>query len=162
MMLAARILSTGVVSLWGVAGCVTAGRPFVRTDGPSTSNGVSVALVDQQCARQTWARAMDVLVLHLGVRITNASPQPISVAPQKFRLLAAGNMPAADATPPEGRLPVLAVPPGGAVPLELHFRRYGFARCNQNMQLSTADAVEMAGHGLTLRPISFLAEMTDT
>ena len=156
------ILSTGFVSLCGVAGCVTAGRPFVRTDGPSTSNGVSVALVDQQCARQTWARAMDVLVLHVGVRITNASPQPITVAPQEFRLLAAGSMPVADATPPEGRPALLTVPPGGAVPLQIHFRRYGFAKCNQTMQLSTAGAVEMAGHGLTLRPIAFLAERTDT
>jgi hypothetical protein len=156
------ILSMAVVTLFGVAGCASAGRPFVRTDGPSTSNGVTVALVDQDCARRTWARALDVLVVRIDVQVTNASAEPITVAPQEFRLLAAGNMPVADATPPEGRPAPLPVLPGGAVPLELHFRRYGFAKCNQDMQLSAAGAVEMAGHGLNLRPISFLAERTDT
>jgi hypothetical protein len=156
------ILAIAVASLCGLAGCASSGRPFVRTDGPSTSNGVTVALVDQECARRTWARAMDVLVVRLDVQVTNASAEPITVTPQEFRLLAAGSMPVADATAPEGRLAPMPLLPGGAVPLQLHFRRYGYARCNQDMQLSAAGAVQMAGHALNLRPISFLAERTDT
>jgi hypothetical protein len=158
-----RILSVAIgISLCGFGGCADGGRPFVRTDGPSTSGGVTVALIDQQCARRTWARVMDVLDLRVSVQVTNASAAPITVAPQEFRLLAAGNLPVADATPPEGRLAPVVVPPGGAVPVELHFRRVSYARCNQDMQLSAVGAVEMAGRALNLRPISFIAERTDT
>jgi len=156
------ILSIGIVSLCGLGGCACAHRPFVRTDGPSTSSGVTVALVDQTCARWTFFRSGDVLYLRMGVQVTNASTEPITVAPQEFRLLAAGNMPVADTTSPEGRRAPLAVSPGAAVPLELHFRRDGYARCNQVMQLSAAGAVKMAGHDVTLRPISFIPERSDT
>ena len=156
------ILAIGIASLCGFGGCAGTGRPFVRTDGPSTSSGVTIAPVDQRCSRRTWARAMDELVLRMRVQVSNASTEPITVAPQEFRLLAAGTMPVADATAPEGPPPSLTVPPAGTVPLELHFRRVGFARCNQDMQLSAAGAVEMAGRGLIFRPISFIAESTDT
>jgi hypothetical protein len=98
----------------------------------------------------------------MGVQVINTSDEPITVAPREFRLVAAGNRPVSDETPPEGRPATVAVPPGGAVPVELRFRRDGYAKCNQVMQLSTAGAVEMAGRGLSLRPISFIPEMTDT
>jgi hypothetical protein len=123
---------------------------------------VTVALVDQRCGRWNYWRTGDVLNVRMGVQVTNTSAEPITIAPQEFRLWVWANMPVADATPPEGRPAPVAVPPGGAVPLELRFRRLGYARCNQVMQLSTGGGVEMAGHGLNLRPISFIADRTDT
>jgi len=156
------VLSIGFVGVCGLGGCASTGRPFVKTDGPSTSSGVTVALKDQRCARRKYDKMNDVLDLRMAVQVTNGSPTPVTVDPTEFRLLARGNEAVADSTPPTGNAPETALPPGGSAPVDVRFRRFGNARCNQDMQLSLDRAVEKGGHEVPLRPITFMPERNDT
>lgn len=142
-------------SLLALTGC--APHPFVRTDGPVTSSGVAVALVDQSCSREPWDKNSDVLTLAMRMQITNTSHETVAVQPAQLRLLARGNTTAPDSVGGAER-----IAPGATAPVRVTFRRVGNAKCNQRMQLSLEHAVEIDGREISLRPLGFVPEHSDT
>jgi hypothetical protein len=147
------------LSLIGFAGC--ADRPFVRTDAPATSEGVTVALVGQKCGREAWYENYDVLDLDMVVRVTNASPLPVEVVPAQMRLLARGNSATPRASRPKWEDAPVQLAPNATTDVNVHFQRWGNAKCDQEMQLSVDRAMEISGRDLSLRPLSFVAAPSD-
>ena len=93
------VVATALPSLVALASC--APRPFVRTDGPVTSDGVAVALVGQRCEREPWDKYSDVLTLDMHVQVTNASAKALALAPKQVKLIARGYRGAPDQTAPD-------------------------------------------------------------
>jgi hypothetical protein len=151
------ILAMSIATLSGAGACARTFRPFVRTDGSATNGGVTVALSGQRCGRRNWVKTMTVLDLRLAVLVSNRSATSVTVAPRQFLLLARG-----DATPPEDDPPSQTLPPGASLPIQLHFRYVGLAQCNEQLFLSLDHTVEMRGHSLSLRPLPFVPESSDT
>lgn len=148
-----------VFSLIGFVGC--ADRPFVRADAPASSEGVTVALVGQKCGREAWYENYDVLDLDMVVRVTNASPLPVQVIPAQMRLLARGNSATPRASRPKWEDSPVELAPNSTRDVNVHFQRWGNAKCNEEMQLSVDRAMEMSGRDLALRPLSFVATPSD-
>ena len=148
-----------VLSLVGFGGC--ADRPFVRTDAPAASAGVTVALVGQKCGREAWYENYDVLDLDMVVRVTNTSPLPVEVIPAQMRLLARGNSATPRASRPRWEDSPVQLAPNATTDVDVHFQRWGNAKCNQEMQLSVDGAMEMSGRSLAVRPLSFVASPSD-
>jgi hypothetical protein len=148
-----------VLSLVGFAGC--ADRPFVRTDPPAASEGVTVALVGQKCGREAWYENYDVLDLDVVVRVTNTSPLPVEVIPAQMRLLARGNAATPRLSRPKWEDSPVQLAPNATTDVNVHFQRWGNARCDQQMQLSLDHSMEISGRDVAIRPLSFVAARSD-
>jgi hypothetical protein len=153
------VVATVLPSLVALAGCTP--RPFVRTDGPVTSDGVAVALVGQRCGREPWDKYADVLTLDVRVQVTNASAEALALAPEQVKLLARGNSAVPNQTAPDVVDGPRTVAAGASAPLRLKFRRVGNARCNQEMQLALDHAFALDGRAVGFRPIAFVPERSD-
>jgi hypothetical protein len=142
------LASLAVATLLGV-GC--ASRPAYRADAPvTTPEGVTVALVGQKCDRRSRQDTNDILDLVVDARVTNNSPDPVTVDPKHLRLIVAG-----DATSPDRPPEPFTLAPGAASDINVHYHRWGSinARCNTRMSLYFDGAAP---------PISFIPAHKDT
>ena len=150
-----------VLALVAVSAVGCADRSFVRADAPVNSDGVTVQLVGQQCGRQAWNEAYDVLDLELVVRVTNGTATAVEIVPAEMRLLASGNAPIPRASSPRWEDAPVQVAPNSTADVRVHFYRRGNARCNQQMQLSLARSVEASGRSVLLPPLTFVPSASD-
>jgi hypothetical protein len=131
-------------------GC--ADRPFLRSDPPVTSAGVTVGLAGQQCRRRVRHDQNGILDLVLAINVTNTGPAPITVVPAHLSLTVRG-----DTTQPDDHGAPFNLGPGVTSPTRVHYHAWTNARCNEAMALSFDGAVPTPP-----RPLNFTPEASDT
>jgi hypothetical protein len=134
-----------------LAGC--GDRPFVRSDPPVTSAGVTVALAGQQCRRRVRHDQNGILDLVLALRVTNAGPAPITIVPARLALVVRG-----DANLPDDHDAASTLAPGRSSTVRVRYRAWINARCNEPMSISLDGALSEP----TLQPLTFTPEAADT
>jgi hypothetical protein len=144
-----KAFALAVVSL--AASC--ADRPFVRSDPPVASGGVTVALAGQQCRRRVRHDQNGILDLVLALRVTNGGAAPITVDPARLSLVVRG-----DANLPDEHGPPLTIGAGLSSPVRVHYRAWSNARCDEPMSVSLDAALSVP----TLQPLTFTPEASDT
>jgi hypothetical protein len=134
-------------------------RSFVRTDPPAEAGGVSVALVDRQCDRDSdpnWSYA-DILGLDILMRVTNSAGSAVTFDPGKVRLLADG-----EARAPHRADGAETIAAGTSKTFAVHFlERDDNLACNVPMALAIDGSAAIGAFPLPLRPLSFLASNAD-
>jgi hypothetical protein len=141
----------------GLVLCACSERPFVRADPPASDADVTVSLVSQRCGRRTRRDLNDVLDLLLTVHVTNGGRATARITPARIKLIFRGDA----GTEPERHGLPSDLPPGSSSDLQVHFFRWGSAKCDEPMALSFDGAIEVQGRGLRLRPLFFVAEASD-
>ena len=144
-------LSPAFWSLALLLGC--SDKTFFRADPPVSSQGLTMALVDQGCDLDqdpdvASAYVQDTMVT---VQVTNASPAAATIDTAHIRL--AWNK---QSIAPDSRPESVSLKPGGSSRVQLHFTPKGTdAACNNALTLSWNDAVTVAGKPVTVPPMKF-------
>jgi hypothetical protein len=152
-----RKVSFAAWVLFGAALGSCTPRPFLRTDGPTSAGGVTVAPLNQRCGRRYDNPISDVLELTMALQVSNSAGEPATFLPEDVRLMVDGEV-----VPPEARDPAAEIAPGSSKVLSVHFLRYGDATCNEPMSLSLAHAVRLGNGELSVRPLYFTPNASDT
>ena len=151
MELTCKRIWPALASLGLVLGC--SDKTFFRADPPVSSQGLTMALVDQGCdldqdPEVASAYVQDTMIT---VQVTNSSPAAATVDSSHVRL--AWNK---QSIAPDSRAESVVVKPAGSTRVQLHFTPKGTdAACNNAMTLSWNDAVTVDGKPVTVPPLKF-------
>jgi hypothetical protein len=143
-------LRVGVALTLSTTAC--ANRPFVRADPPTASGGVSVALTGQRCRRRVRHDLNGILDLVLALRVTNAGPAAVTIAPARLLLHVRG-----DTAGPDDFDAPQTLAPGGAASVRVHFRAWSNAACTETLGVSFEGAISSP----RLRALWFVPEASD-
>jgi hypothetical protein len=141
------------LSLVGVGGCGL--RPPVQNSGPAVSReGVQLAVTGQDCSEtiEPDQPGNDLVQAILEVQVRNATPAPLTVRRDAFRLLAPDGR-ALPATPFSDASPV-EVRGGEAQVFQLRFMTRGGLACAREMTLDAADGVVASGRPLAIGAVT--------
>jgi hypothetical protein len=151
----------------GLVGVVTVGcfnSSFLRNDGPTQAQGVTVALVSQRCdfepdwdAQREDGSYPNRLDIGLRIVVENQTPQPITIDPRNLRILAGGA--AAEPSQAPGSL---SIRPGARESFDVRFRRQGDLACNAQLSLSLDKVVQAGSQPVPLRSVAFVAKATES
>jgi len=145
-----------LLALATASGCA---QPFLRSDPPVQSGGVSIGLAEQMCDRMidpNWAYA-DILGLDVWIRVVNASAGDVAFDPKKVRLLADGA-----ARPPHDADSGKTILTGTTAIFKVHFlQRDENLACNVPMALSVDGAAVTGSTMLSFAPLRFLVSTED-
>jgi hypothetical protein len=144
-------LAMVVVVAASAIGC--AGKAFVRVDAPRAADGVSVALVEEECSldQDTDQPGWFVLDLDLMVQVTNGAARPVAFHADRSRLTSPAGEAASD-----DRKDEVDVGPGAKKRLSVHFVQKGRdIGCNSPMSVAFGKALEIDHRAIPLSPLSF-------
>lgn len=153
-----RFPGYGVSSIAGLllcaGGCVTL-RPPAANSGPALSkDGVQVAVLRQACSQiepvdEVPTGSIDETV---EIQVRNGSPEPLTVHPDKFRLLGpeGSTLPAI-----AGSADALTVANGNAQTLQVRFTANTTLDCSKEMRLDAGPAITLRDSPVALQPVPF-------
>ena len=142
--------------LIGVGACATMKPPAVNSGPVLSKDGVGVALLRQSCSQTEPVDEVPVGSLDEAVEIEvrNGSPQPLTVHPDRFRLVAPGD--GAPVTATSRSAEPLTVATGDTKTLQLQFTAQGRGlECSKEMQLDATAAITLGDSPVALQPVPF-------
>jgi hypothetical protein len=151
-----RIAPITVSLLLGAGACVTTMKPPVVNSGPAWSrSGVEVAVLRQACSQtepvdEVPTGSVDETV---EIQVRNGSPDPLTVHPDRFRLLGADASAPAATTSSAGD--ALTVVQGGAQTFALQFSARSGLDCAKEMRLDPNAAITLRDSPVALAPVPF-------
>jgi hypothetical protein len=136
--------------------CATTMKPPASNSGPVLSNdGVQVAVLRQACLQtqpvdEVPTGSVDETV---EIQVRNGSPAPLTVRPDRFRLL--GSDAVSPATTTSGSGDALTVVQGGAETFALQFSARNGLDCAKEMRLDPTAAITSHDSPVALAPVPF-------
>jgi len=157
-MLHHRVFASASIAglLIAVGSCATTMKPPVVNSGPVQSNdGVAVAVLRQACSQiepvdEVPTAAVDETV---EVEVQNGSPGPLTVHPDRFRLIAADGGTPATAASRAGATATIAQ--GDARTFEVQFVATGGLACTKEMRLDASGGITRQDSPVALQPVPF-------
>jgi hypothetical protein len=130
-------------------------QPPVRSSGPAAATGVEVAVLRQHCSYTVEAEqpGNDLVEAVIEVEVRNATPVPVTVHRDRFRLRAPDGSAIRTATWFSGEpLPVVA---GRPETFQLRFMTRGGLSCSKEMQLDASAALTQGDQPLKIGSVTF-------
>lgn len=137
------------------AGCAGKMLPPARSSGATLSDdGISLAVVGQSCTEvhPGGAAAPPTLEATLAIEVGNPTPEPVTVRPDRMRLLAPAPI-APRFLKPEDGLPA-SVAGGTTEPFTVQYVAPGIS-CSHELRLDSRSALEWRGQPVTLAAVHF-------
>ena len=150
-----RVASIACLVL-GSGACATTMKPPVVNSGPvSSGNGVQVAAVRQACQQTEPVDEVPTGTVDetVEIQVRNGSPEPLTVYPERFRLIGAAGGAPATANAPSGDARTVAT--GDTQMFQLEFNARNGLECTKEMQLDPSAAITLRDTPLSIQPVPF-------
>jgi hypothetical protein len=142
--------------LLGAGACATTMKPPVANSGPALSqDGVQVAVLRQACLQtqpvdEVPTGSVDETV---EIEVRNGSPDPVTVRPDRIRLVGTDESVATPAAAPSGS--ELTVAAGETQTIQLRFSARNGLECTKEMRLDASDGITRRASPVALHPLPF-------